>query len=117
MTQAAFTVPNFPADVEAAALDLIVRMPEEVMHTSAVREILQEFTTVLHAEGCFAGLAWDDAKAVAAAVAFDAIFRDNGPDFLRNRARNALSGADNMAWENREAAARAMNIAATVLGL
>jgi hypothetical protein len=38
-------------------------------------------------------------------------------DFLRNRARNVLADVDDMVWQNREAAARALNIAATVLGL
>jgi hypothetical protein len=79
--------------------------------------VLQDYCGVLHAEGAFAGLAWDDAKAIAAAVSWDVIARDDAADFLRNRARNALAGADNMPWVDREGAARALNIAATVLGL
>ncbi|GAC1408440.1 MAG: hypothetical protein NVSMB60_29750 [Mycobacterium sp.] len=43
--------------------------------------------------------------------------RDDAADFLRNRARNVLAGTNNMPWHNREGAARALNIAATVLGL
>jgi hypothetical protein len=118
MTQAAYTVPDSPADVEAAALDLIAHMPGEVFDApDAMTAVLQEFCGMLQLEGCFAGLCWSDAKAIAAAVAFDAITRDDGADFLRNRARNALSGVDNMPWRNRERAARALNIAATVLGL
>jgi hypothetical protein len=50
-------------------------------------------------------------------VSFDAVTRDDAADFLRNRARNVLAGADNMEWENRDRSARALNIAATVLGL
>lgn len=42
---------------------------------------------------------------------------DPEADFLRNRARNVLAGTDNMDWQNRDGAARALNIAATVLGL
>jgi len=38
-------------------------------------------------------------------------------DFLRNRARNVLADVNGMVWQNREAAARALNIGATVLGL
>jgi hypothetical protein len=113
-----YTVPDNPTDPEAAALELIVRMPGEVLHApAAMRGVLQEFCGMLQLEGCFAGLTWADAKAIAAAVSFDAITRDDAADFLRNRARNALAGVDNMPWEDREAAARAMNIAATVLGL
>jgi hypothetical protein len=93
-------------------------MPGEVLHTPAdMCEVLQEFCGVLQLEGCFAGLSWADAKAIAAAVSFDAVTRDDAADFLRNRARNVLAGTDNMEWQNREGAARALNIAATVLGL
>jgi hypothetical protein len=113
-----YDVPTNPADVEAAALELIVRMPGEVLHTPAeMIEVLQEFCGMLQLEGCFAGLCWADAKNIAAAVAFDAITRDDAADFLRNRARNVLAGTDNMPWENRDGVARALNIAATVLGL
>jgi hypothetical protein len=93
-----------------------VRLPGRIMHTDALTEVLQDYCGVLHAEGCFAGLSWADAKAIAAAVSFDVVTGDDAADFLRNRARNALSGADNMPWENRDGAARALNIAATVLG-
>ncbi len=116
--KAEYSPPENPADVEAAALELIVRLPAEVLHVPPEGcEALQEFCGVLQLEGCFADLSWADAKAIAAAVSFDACTRDDAADFLRNRARNALSGVDNMPWENREAAARAMNIAARVLGL
>lgn len=113
-----YTVPDNPTDTEAAALELIVRMPAVVMHAPPeMCKVLQEFCGMLQLEGCFAGLSWADAKAIAAAVSFDACTRDDAADFLLNRARNALAGVDNMGWENREGAARAMNIAATVLGL
>ena len=97
MTPAAYTVPDSPADPEAAALELIVRMPCQVMHAPAeVCEVLQEFCGILQLEGCFSGLVWGDAKAIAAAVAFDAVTRDDAADFIRNRARNVLAGTDNM---------------------
>jgi hypothetical protein len=51
MTQAAYTVSDSPADVEAAALDLIVRLPGHIMHTDALTEVLQDYCGVLHAEG------------------------------------------------------------------
>jgi hypothetical protein len=85
------------------------------MHTDALTEVLQDYCGALHAEGAFAGLSWADAKQLAAAVSFDVVTREDAADFLRNRARNVLAGTDNMPWENREGAARAMNIAATML--
>jgi hypothetical protein len=111
------TVPDSPADVEAAALELIVRLPADILHTTAFTTVLQDYCGALRAEGTFVGLAWADAKAIAAAVSFDVISRDDAADFLRNRSRNALSGADNMEWENSVGAARALYTAATVLGL
>lgn len=81
------------------------------------RDVQQDYCGVLHAEGCFAGLTWADAKAIAAAVSFDIVTRDDAADFLRNRARNVLAGTDNMVWKNRQGAAQALSIAATVLGL
>jgi hypothetical protein len=80
-------------------------------------EALQDYCGVLHAEGAFADLSWADAKAIAAAVAFDAVTRDNAADFLHNRARNVLAGTDNMDWQDREGVARALNVAASVLAL
>jgi len=99
-----YTVPDSPADPEVAALELIVRMPGQVLHPQhphLLTEVLQDFCGVLHAEGCFAGLSWADAKQLAAAVAFDAVTRDDAADFLRNRARNVLAGTDT--WAGRTA--------------
>jgi hypothetical protein len=113
----AYTVPDNPSDPEAAALELIVRLPEDVMHTAAFTTVLQDYCGALHVEGAFAGLSWADAKDVAAAVSFDMCIRDDAEAFIRHRARNALAGTDGMLWENRQGAARALDIAATVLGL
>ena len=112
-----YVVPTNPTDVEAAALDLIVRLPVEVLHTDELTAALQDFCGMLHAEGCFAGLSWADAKQIAAAVAFDIISRDDAADFLRNRARNGFAGVDWMDWRDREGVARALNIAAMAFGL
>gem|GEM_PF-1877094 len=117
-----YTVPTNPADPEAAALELIVHMPslcviDDVDVRAGLTRALQDYCAVLDAEGCFAGLVWADAKAVAAAVAYDVVTRDDATDFLRNRARNVLAGTDNMPWVDREAAAQALNIAAAALGL
>jgi hypothetical protein len=112
-----YTVPDNPADPEAAALELIVRLPAEIMHIEGYTPILQDYCSVLDAEGCFAGLSWSDAKALATAICFDACNRDDAEAFIRNRARNVLAGTDNMPWQNPAGAARALNIAAAVLAL
>jgi hypothetical protein len=117
-TTSIYEVPDNPTDPEAAALEL--RLPVEILHPQfpdMLTEVLQDYCGVLDAEGAFAGLSWADAKNIAAAVSFDAVTRDDAADFMRNRARNVLAGTDNMDWENRDGAARALNIAATVLGL
>lgn len=79
-----------------------MQLPGEVMHTDAYRTVLQDYCGMLHAEGAFAGLSWPDAKQVAAAASFDARTRDDAAEVLRNRARNALAGADDMPWLDRE---------------
>jgi hypothetical protein len=97
-----------------------VRLPVEILHPEfphLLTDVLQDYCGVLHAEGAFAGLTWSDAKDLAAAISFDVVMCDDAADFLRNRARNVLAGTDNMGWQNREGAARALNIAAAVLGL
>ena len=43
--------------------------------------------------------------------------RDDAEPFVGGRARNMLAGVDNMPWEDRVGVARALNSAATVLGL
>lgn len=119
-----YAVPDNPEDPEAAALELIVRVPQAILANrgeltvaARITEVLQDYCSVLDAEGCFAGLSWADAKPIATAICWDACNRDDAADFIRNRARNVLAGTDNMAWQNRERSARALNIAATVLGL
>jgi len=66
---ASYTVPDNPADLEAAALDLIERLPADILHTGAFTEVLQDYCSVPHADGAFAGLEWADARQIAAAVA------------------------------------------------
>jgi hypothetical protein len=112
-----YTVPDNPADPEAAALELIVRLPVKILHTDAYTPILQDYCTLLSGEGAFTGLSWSDAKNIAAAVSFDIVTREDAIGFIRQRARNVLGGGDGMMWDDQEGAARALTIAATVLGL
>ena len=45
-----YTVPDHPADPEAAALELIVQIPADVLgHNSPPRDALQDFASLLHA--------------------------------------------------------------------
>ncbi len=59
-----YTVPTAPTDVEAAALELIVRLPPRTSSTAERYRGAAGLRGVLHAEGVFAGLSWADAKAV-----------------------------------------------------
>ncbi len=111
-----YTVPDNPADPAAAALELLVRFPETVLHIDAFRSVLQDYAGALDAEGVFTGLSWSDAKNIAAAIAFDLTQRGDAEEFIARRARNVLSG-DGAMWDDQWGAARALNIAATVLGL
>ena len=70
---ASYTVPDNPADPEAAALDLIERLPADILHTGAFTEVLQDYCSVPHADGAFAGLEWADTRQIAAAVSWDVI--------------------------------------------
>lgn len=70
-----YTVPDNPADPadpEAAALELIVRLPGRVLQSQQFPQlltvVLQDYCGVLHVEGVFAGLALADAKSIAASV-------------------------------------------------
>ena len=116
-----YTPPENPADPEAAALEMIVKIPTiylaepgRLLHP--LIEVLQDLTGLLSAAGAFTGMVWPDAKQAAAAVAFDVCLREYPAVMLRERAANAASGADGMDWQDRERAARALRIAADILG-
>ena len=117
MTTPVYTVPDNPADPEAAALELIVRLPAEIHRSEGFTPILQDHCALLQMEGAFAGLSWHDAKGVAAAISFDCTSREDAAAFIRRRARNVLGRRDGMQWDDRDGAARALNIAATVRAL
>lgn len=122
MTTTTYTIPDNPADPQAAALEMIVRFPTEVLAEPGrllhpLIEVLQDFTGMLQAEGGFAGMVWPDAKQVAAAIAVDLCTRDDAATFLRSRADNALAGVDGMVWRDRLAVARTLNLAANVVDL
>lgn len=77
------------ASLETVALELIVRLPPDVLTgDSPPRDALQDFASLLSAEGAFAGMSWHDAKHAATAIVFDAINRDD--------AAAAPSGSDGL---------------------
>jgi hypothetical protein len=112
-----YTDPDHPADPEAAALELIVRVPEEITNDSSVRAILQELTAMLQVEDTFTGMSWHDAKHAATAIVVDALHRDSAGESLRGRAQRVLAGTDGITWDSPAKMARALSTAATVLGL
>ena len=114
-SQGAQAIPDTPADPEAAALDLIVRSAEP-LDDPVVSAGVQEFAALLEVESTFAGMSWPDAREAATMIAFDAVLLlGKAVDSLRRRATDALAGCDGRPWEDRDAVARALNIAAKVL--
>ena len=109
------TVLDNPAKPEAAALELIVRLPEAIMGDSGVRVILQELAALLDAEAAFTGMSWHDAKHAATAIVVDALGRDDAAGCLRARAQRV--GHDGMAWDDPAKMARALSIGAMMLSL
>jgi hypothetical protein len=117
-----YVVPDDPADACAAALQLIVRLPEITLgerhhEWKILRQLLQEITAMLDAENAFAGMSWHDAKHAATVILVDTINEDDAADSLRRRADRVLDGTDSMTWDDSAKMVRALSIAAAVLAL
>jgi hypothetical protein len=113
-----YTVPESPADPQAAALELIQRFPHEVIgRDDPPREVLAALAALLAGAGAFAGLSWHDAKHAAAAIVVDLISREDAPGFLLQRADRALDGSDGMRWDDPALMSRALTVAAQVVAL
>lgn len=114
--QHGYQPPTDPADPVAAALDVVVRLPELLKpHHRPPTDALQELAAMLDIASVFAGLTWPDAKTVAAVVVCDAIISDAAAAMLQKRAAQALSGADHQDWRNSVRVAQAFWLAAEVL--
>jgi hypothetical protein len=113
---ASYVVPDDPADPQVAACELIVRLPEAVMGDAGAWFVLQELAVMLDAEATFTGMSWYDARHAATAIMLDALERDDAPKFLRARAERAENRSDGMSWDDPAKMARALSIAAMVLG-
>jgi hypothetical protein len=103
-----------PTDPETAALDLLVSAAEAATGSTAFRAVLQDLAGALHAESALAGLAWGDARLVAAAVSFDACTAADPVGSLRRRAAAVRAGRGPH-YVNSAGVAQALDVAATVL--
>ncbi len=74
MTQhSPYTVPEHPDNPEAAALELIVRLPADILDSAAFTAVLQEYAGVLHAENCFTGRSCGPGTASSSSEAFEMV--------------------------------------------
>ncbi|MCF6386528.1 amino acid aminotransferase [Mycobacterium sp. MBM] len=112
-----YAVPDSPADPVSAALELIVRVPADLLGVEHLRAALQELTLMLDAADAFVGLTWLDARQVAAAVAYDACSGQDAAVSMRRRAVNVRSDSGRTVWDNPVRAAAALDIAAEVMSL
>ncbi|BBX00903.1 hypothetical protein BST36_27750 [Mycolicibacterium moriokaense] len=111
-----FEVPENPSDPEAAALELIVRLPQDLLgKTWPPLDVLQELTAALEIAGAFTGMSWHDAKHAAVAIIVDAVNSDDAVPSLCQRAERAVTGTDGMTWDDPAAMARALTTGAKVL--
>lgn len=110
------TVDHSPTNPETAALDLLVDAAETAAGSTAFRAALQDLAGVLHAEEALAGLAWSDARLVAAAVSFDACTAGDPVGSLRRRAV-AVRGGRGPRCLNAAGVAQALDVAAAVLAV
>ncbi|BCO57884.1 amino acid aminotransferase [Mycobacterium intracellulare] len=108
------TIGTPPADPESAALDLLVQAAEAATGSIAFRAVLQDLAGALHVEGALVGLAWVDARLVAAAVSFDVCTAADPVGSLRRRAAAVRAGRGPRCV-NPAGTAQALDVAATVL--
>lgn len=108
------TVDPPPTNPESAALELLVRSAETATGSTAFRAVLQDVAGLLQAESALAGLAWEDARLVAAAVSFDACTAADPVGLLRGRAAAVRAGRSPRC-NNPAGVARALDVAAEVL--
>lgn len=101
-------------DPESAALDLLVRVAETATGSTAFRAVLQDVAGALHAESALAGLAWSDARLVAAAVSFDACTAADPVGSLRRRAAAMRTGRGPRSVDP-AGVAQALDVAAAVV--
>ena len=118
MTNAMYVVPDNPAEPEAAALELIVRLPSQIIGRDwPPLDVLQSLAAWLQIERAFADLSWHDAKHAAVAIIADLVNHDEPARHLMRRADRAIDGSDGIRWDHPVAMSRAMSIGAMVMGL
>lgn len=110
------TIDTPPANPESAALDLLVQAAEDATGSTAYRAVLQDLAGLLHAEGTLAGLAWPDARLVAAVVSFDVCTAADPVGSLRGRAA-VVRAVRGPRCVNPAGIAQSLDVAATVLDI
>lgn len=110
--------PANPLDPEAAALDLIVRIPTDMLDDCGpARSALQDFAGALHVEGALSGLSWWDARPVALAICADLQCGDPDAAAALLHLRAELIGSHRERWNDADGVRRALSIAARVIAL
>ncbi|MGV0838521.1 hypothetical protein [Mycolicibacterium thermoresistibile] len=94
----------------AAAQRILASVPQP----GTLRDVLAAYTERLTDEGVFSALCGEDAHAVAAIIAWDALVEDDGPAALLRRAQAVTTGQWG-GWTDRAAAAYALAVAAHIL--
>jgi hypothetical protein len=110
---------TIPADPEAAGYQLIARLPGQIEGHEDQMWMTHRYADALRQAHALAGLSWHDCRHVASAICLDITTRAEAAAVLTNRARDVAAGTDpgNVTWDNRDAVAQALNIAAAALGL
>lgn len=110
------TTSTAPADPESAGLELLVQAAEDATGSAAFRAVLQDLAGALDVERALAGLAWPDARLVAAAVSFDVCTAGDPVRSLRGRAAAVRAGRGPCGIDP-AGIAQALDVAATVLAV
>ena len=108
------TTPTTPG---TAALALLAQHVRTLLHSTQCDSAVAEICAMLARERTLTGLGSHDAEMVAARIAYGLCRCSDVAAYLRNHAREALSGADGIAWRDREQAAQAFTTTAAVLGV
>jgi hypothetical protein len=104
-----------PTDPESAALRLLAGHVRTLIHTTAQDAAVADVCARLRKKHVLAGLCGHDANLVASLVAVALCRRIDLGDYLRDKARAALSGTDGVAWRDRDRVAQAYAAAADEL--
>lgn len=120
-----YQVPDEVDDPEAAALDLIVQRPlrelgriieqSTAWDPGPLRAALQQFASALELSGVFRSMTWHDARTVATLISSALLVPDLRPGrALMEHSTRAHTGADQIRWNDKRRASRALHEAAAI---